>query len=180
MKNEDVATAFGAAVVVGLLGTVVIAAVFGPNALAGMFGPAGAAWAQAIGTVGAVVVAIWVARQEQRVRKQKAAIAFEFFRSTVQQGASRGHFGAIAQASIVTDEAAALLRDAYALGCSLDLGDLEPIKALEAVRLRTELSQALTSFDAVSDGEGALMAAHNFNLLKVKLERMAARCGLAL
>ncbi len=180
MKNEDLATAFGAALTVGLLGTVSVAAVFGPSTLLGMFGQTGAAWAQAVGTVGAVVASIWIARQEQRERKVKVEKTFEYFRMVTQRGVSRGHLGAIAQTTWISDEAAALLRDAYALGCSLDLGDLPPIRAIEAVRLRTEISQVLTAFDTASMSQGALMAAHNFNVLKVKLERIAERCDLAL
>ena len=148
MKNEDLATAFGAAVTVGLLGTVVVAAVFGPSALRGMFGQTGAAWAQAVGTVGAVLAAIWIARQEQQARKHKVAVTFEFFRTTVQRGVSRGHFGAIAQASFVTDEAAALLRDAYSLGCSLDLGEsprvLRRLNTLRGLSHEQEAEQVLT------------------------------------
>ncbi|MDP3106963.1 hypothetical protein [Hydrogenophaga sp.] len=180
MKSEDIATAAGAGLVVIIIAVVAITAAFGPDAVSGMFGQTGASWAQAVGTVGAVVGAFWIARREQNERKQKAERIFEYFFSMVQRGISRAHFGAISRTHEITQEAEATLRDAYSFGCSIDLGDLDPQKSLQVARLRTELSELLARLESVATAQGAVIEGHSFNMLQSKLEQVATRCDLTL
>lgn len=172
MKNEDLATAFGAAVMVGLLGTVVVVAVFGPSALRGMFGQTGAAWAQAVGTVGAVVAAVWISRQELRRRHDGAVRTFEFVRALLQQKMALCHMGTTARSKGIIDDAHAGLREAYSLSCAIDLGELDQRRAMDLVRIRSELSQLFVSIEAVKNAQGMLDTIYCWNNLDASLGRV--------
>ena len=137
MKEEDdLAAAIGAIAVAGLLLTLVLIAAGGWKWFSGFLESAAPAWVQAIGSIGAIVGAVWLSRKSQRVAEQGAISHYILFKVATRDAIS-GTFKAAAERDLVMlIEAQARFADAVSLGQSVRFDLLSAKDALIAARFR--------------------------------------------
>jgi hypothetical protein len=143
VNREDLATAVGAGVVVLVVAVVAIAAAFGPHALHGLFSEDGAAWIQAVGSVGAILVAIWVSNSAERRSQHAASELAALFKACMLDGSYNLLHATWTESSLLVQRSVAEIQDGLEIGRAIDLGRLPPIEALKIVRIRSVISVLL-------------------------------------
>lgn len=140
MTRQDLATATGAMVVVAIFAIIALVAMFGVDSVPNMFDATAAAWVQAVGSVVAILAAVWTTRHEQNQRRKAARSVFVLCKANAVRGLAQGLQGCSEQVRAYVAAADATLRDAYLLAEGVQIGDLPANDALSLVRMRAELA----------------------------------------
>lgn len=133
----------GAAVVVAILALLGLVAAFGPASVGGLFSQTGAAWVQAVGSVGAIFVAIWVSNSAERRSQHAASEMAALFKACMLDSSYNLLKATWYQTLILVQRSVGEIQDGFEIGRAIELGRLPPQEALQVVRIRTEVAVLL-------------------------------------
>lgn len=158
--DHDALTLIGAAVVVAIFAVLGLVAAFGPEAASALFSGAGAAWVQAVGSVGAILVAVWVSSASERRAQHAASELAAMFKACMLDGSYKLLQATWYESPIFVQRGIGEIRDGFEIGRAIDLARLTPLDALEIVRIRAVVTVLLVEADdLLSKGPVGITAA---------------------
>lgn len=164
--EHDAVTVIGAAVVVAIFAVLGMVAAFGPEALGGLFSATGAAWVQAVGSVSAILVAIWVSSSAERRSQHAASEMAALFKACMLDGSHRLLEATRFETMILVQRSVGEIQDGFEIGRTIELGRLPPQEALQIVRIRTAVTVLLVEANDLISRSPISVTSGDFGRLK--------------
>lgn len=151
-KECDLPTALGAVILLVIFGSIALAAAGGWSVLAATQGTTWAAWVQAIGSIGAIGVAIYLGRRSE-VSEAKSALGHAYvYRANVLASCAMALKGVLLQNTNLIRDAISTIDDAIDFGRNIRVDRLSDVETLRLSQVRTQAAIAarlLREFNAI-------------------------------
>lgn len=131
------------------------------------------AWVQALGSIGAIIAAIWIGRASERRRERGAIKLAVLFSAGALDGIAAAQRACSVEVVELISRALADLKDSYAVGQSVDLTLLTPLGSLRHAQTRSEVAKVIDDLEQFWQKAQAnhTLTRGDFSALYSKLEK---------